>query len=90
MENWSKMRFDLSFRDFEFSTYLNESCFLTDFDSGYDKNKSRFGFLSNFGVDMYIAKNVPRRFFCVFRVVFAQNCVFYGASKTCFSDVNAV
>ena len=63
MEKWPKIRFVLSFRDYELSRYPNKSSFLTDFDPGYGKTKPRFGSLSNFGVDMYIAKNVPRRFF---------------------------
>ena len=62
-KNDQKIRFVLSFRDYELSRYPNKSSFLTDFDPGYGKTKPRFGSLSNFGVDMYIAKNVPRRFF---------------------------
>ena len=63
LKNGQKMSFVLSFRDFEFSTYPNKSTFLTDFGPGYGKNKPRFGFLSNFCVDMYITKIFPRRFF---------------------------
>ena len=63
LKNGQKMRFVLGFRDFEFLTSPNKSTFLVDFGPGYGKNKPRIGFLSNFGVDMYITKIFPRRFF---------------------------